>query len=148
MTTKSHPAWNLEFFWMVSPKVSDFFVRNSTSKTLTKFDDHWTSPFLGLRIFLDGFTKSVRLFWEKFYFQDFNKVWWPTNLALSGTSKSFWMVSLLVSRLFGEKFHIQHFMSILQLVPSMTKNCSSLPWLMNFARTEFGFWKMELNLSD
>ena len=25
MTTKPHPVWDLEFFWMVSPKVSDFF---------------------------------------------------------------------------------------------------------------------------
>ena len=25
MTIKTHPDWDLEIFWMVSPKVSDFF---------------------------------------------------------------------------------------------------------------------------
>ena len=62
MTTKAHPGWDLEIFRMVSPKVSDFFEGNSTSKTLTKFDDHQTSPLLGLKIFLDGLTESVILF--------------------------------------------------------------------------------------
>ena len=62
MTTKPHPVWDLKIFWTVSPKVSDFFEGNSTAKTLTKFDDHQTSPSLGLKIFLDSLTESVRLF--------------------------------------------------------------------------------------
>ena len=52
---------------MVSLKVSDFFEGNSTFKTLSKFDDHQTSPSLGLKNFLDGLTESVRLFRGKFY---------------------------------------------------------------------------------
>ena len=54
------------FLVVVSPKVSDFFEGNSTSKTLTKFDDHQTSSLLGHINFLDGLTESVRLFWGKF----------------------------------------------------------------------------------
>ena len=89
MTTKPHPGWDLKIFRIVSPKVSDFFEGNSTTKTLTKFDDHQTLPCLGLRNFSDGLTESVRLFWGKFYFQHFNKFRLPPNLALSGTSKFF-----------------------------------------------------------
>ena len=61
MTPLSH-GWDLEFNWMVSLKVSDFFEGNSSSKSLTKFDDHKNSPSLGLRNFLNGLTESVRLF--------------------------------------------------------------------------------------
>ena len=50
------------FLGVVSLRESDFFEGNSTSKTLTKFDDHPNSPCLGLRNFLDGLTESVRLF--------------------------------------------------------------------------------------
>ena len=74
MTTNPHPVWDLKIFWTVSPKVSDFFEGNFTSKTLTKLDDPQTSPILGLRNFLDGLTESVRLFLGKPYIQDFNKV--------------------------------------------------------------------------
>ena len=59
---KTYPIWDLKIFRMVSPKVSDFFEGNSTSKTLTKFDDHQTSSLLGHINFLDGLTKGVRLF--------------------------------------------------------------------------------------
>ena len=44
---------------MVSLKVSDFFEGKSTSKTLTKFDDHQTSSRLGHINFLDGLTKKI-----------------------------------------------------------------------------------------
>ena len=55
MNPLSH-GWDLEFIWMVSLKAADFFEGNSSSKSLTKFDDHKTSPSLGLIIFLDGLT--------------------------------------------------------------------------------------------
>ena len=66
MTTNPHLAWDLELFWIVSPKVSDIFVGNSTSMTSTKFhelDDQQPShPVWDLEFFLDGLTESVRLF--------------------------------------------------------------------------------------
>ena len=64
MTTKPCPVWDLEIFWTGSPKVSDFFEGNSASKTLTKFDDHQTSPFLGLLIFWMVSLNVSECLWE------------------------------------------------------------------------------------
>ena len=101
MTTKPHPAWDLEFFWMVSPKVSDFFEGNFTSKTLTKFDDHQTSPSLGLRNFLDGLTKSVRLFCEKFYIQHFMSFLYPVLSKTENCSRTYslWLMNFCMNGL-------------------------------------------------
>ena len=68
-----YEIWDLKYFWMVSSKVSLFFEGNSASRLLRN---------LGLRIFLDGLTESVTLFWGKFYFIYFSKVWWLQNLEL------------------------------------------------------------------
>ena len=64
--SKLKPAhvWVLEFFWIISPKVSDLFEGISTSMTLTKFDDRQSSPRLGLRNFLDGLTE-IQTFWRE-----------------------------------------------------------------------------------
>ena len=62
MTNKPHTAWVLEIFWMVSPKASDFVEGNSTSKTLTKFDDHQNLTLSGTYKFLEWSHRKCQIF--------------------------------------------------------------------------------------
>ena len=136
MTTKPYPAWDLEIFWMVSPKVSDFFVGNSTSMTSTKFhelDGHQPSPCLGLISFWTVSPKVSDFFEGNFTSKTLTKI--DDNQTSPSLELRIFLDGLTKSvRLFCEKFYIQHFMSFLYPVLSKTENCSRifLLWLMNF----------------